>query len=153
MTRFLLLPLLQPGDRRMSKCKASWAWGYRQIALLTISLSSQVRKWVWPSVPSLTGIRRGILKMVWCISTNTRNAILTFHFEDFYVCTCSELRELNLCNYDLEWQVNLFTYKCIHDYAIFILLILSKSHEMYTRIFKIIYILPLGPTSHQKIWK
>lgn len=56
-------------------------------------------------------------------------------------------------NYDLEWQVNLFTYKFIRYYVIFTLLILSKSHEMYTRIFKIRYSLPLGPISHQKIWK
>ena len=34
-------------------------------------------------------------------------------------------------NYDLEWQVSLFDYKFIHDYAVFILLIV---HEMYTRI-------------------
>lgn len=41
-------------------------------------------------------------KKVWCISTITRNAELTFYFEDFCICTCSEVKELNFSNYNLE---------------------------------------------------
>ena len=46
---------------------------------------------------------------------------------------------------DLEWEVNLFNYKCIYDYAIFILLIVSM--KCILEFFKLSVDIPHGPAS------